>query len=324
MTGDRRRHAIGGGLILLGLLTYGLNEASLSNTVSWLLMAAGAYLITQAFFAIVFTIFALCVALYFSGQSPGPSTLMLMLVSGGMAIYALLSRFVMRVRETREQRWQHRQGRDIQAILFDFDGTLAPNLDLPDMRRQVVAVTAAQGVPESVYADHYIVEIIDVARAWLIEQGQQTQAEDYYRAAHQLIIDIELSEAQDTDPFPDVRDYLAKLKSLDIQTGVVTRNCREAVYTVFPDIDRFVTVVCARDDVAYFKPDPRHFSECLGQLSTDPGAAAIIGDGRMDMQTGKVLGMYCVGVTSGSSDANALLDAGADVVVDYCFDYRPS
>ena len=34
------------------------------------------------------------------------------------------------------------------AVLFDFDGTLAPNLDLADMRRQVVDLTIAAGVPE--------------------------------------------------------------------------------------------------------------------------------------------------------------------------------
>lgn len=324
MTDNHIRHATGGALILLGLLTYGINETAFVTTVSWLLMAAGAYLITQAFFAIVFTVFALSLALYFSGQSTAPTTLVLMLASGITAIYALVSRFATRIRETRSQRWQHRQDPAIKAILFDFDGTLAPNLDLPDMRRRVIELTEAHNVPQSVFADHYIVEIIDVAKAWLVKRGQQTKADDYYRSAHQLIIDIELAEAQNTEPFPDVRDYLATLKSLGIQTGVVTRNCREAVYTVFPDIDHFISVVCARDDVAHFKPDPRHLSDCLARLATDPTSAAMIGDGQMDMQTGKALGMYCVGVTSGSSGAGALREAGADIVVDYCFDYRPA
>jgi phosphoglycolate phosphatase-like HAD superfamily hydrolase len=37
--------------------------------------------------------------------------------------------------------------RNIEAVLFDFDGTLAPNLDLPDMRRQVVDLTVSAGIP---------------------------------------------------------------------------------------------------------------------------------------------------------------------------------
>ena len=53
------------------------------------------------------------------------------------------------------------------AVLFDFDGTLAPNLDLPDMRRQVLELTQTLDVPSSVYEDKYIVEIIDAACTWL-------------------------------------------------------------------------------------------------------------------------------------------------------------
>ena len=31
----------------------------------------------------------------------------------------------------------------VTSLIFDFDGTLAPNLDLPDMRRQLIAHTVA-------------------------------------------------------------------------------------------------------------------------------------------------------------------------------------
>ena len=47
-----------------------------------------------------------------------------------------------------------------KGILFDFDGTLVPNLDLADMRRQIAAMATAAGVPDAVHADLYIVEII--------------------------------------------------------------------------------------------------------------------------------------------------------------------
>ncbi len=38
-----------------------------------------------------------------------------------------------------------------QAILFDFDGTLVPNLDLADMRRQTADMAKAAGVPDEIY-----------------------------------------------------------------------------------------------------------------------------------------------------------------------------
>ena len=50
-----------------------------------------------------------------------------------------------------------------KGILFDFDGTLVPNLDLADMRRQIAAMANAAGVPEAVHEDLYIVEIIEAS-----------------------------------------------------------------------------------------------------------------------------------------------------------------
>ena len=211
----------------------------------------------------------------------------------------------------------------IDAILFDFDGTLAPNLDLPDMRRQVVELTQALGVPEAVFKDCYIVEIIDAAKAWLVDQGPKAVADQYYSNAHTLIVDIEMAAAQGSAPFPRVHAYLDELKARGVRTGVVTRNCRSAVYTVFPEIDAHIDVVCARDDVVHFKPDPRHLTHCLECLDASAKKCAMVGDGRMDMQVGKSLGMYCIGVLSGNTSRQALLDAGADEVHNYCFEFNP-
>ena len=85
-----------------------------------------------------------------------------------------------------------------QAILFDFDGTLAPNLDLVDMRRQIAALAAATQTPADVYADLYIVEIITATSAWMREQNQHKQADEFAAASHQRIIDIEIAAAKNT------------------------------------------------------------------------------------------------------------------------------
>ena len=73
------------------------------------------------------------------------------------------------------------------AVLFDFDGTLVPNLDLTDMRRQIAAMAKAAGVPDSVYDGLYIVEIIEASQAWLSNQDTAlaNSAEAYAAASHQ-------------------------------------------------------------------------------------------------------------------------------------------
>ncbi|MGK0260428.1 MAG: phosphoglycolate phosphatase [Candidatus Azotimanducaceae bacterium] len=214
------------------------------------------------------------------------------------------------------------------AVLFDFDGTLAPNLDLPDMRRQVLALTKNTGVPTEVYAQRYIVEVIDVASAWLKNNAAKNQnqrqenAQSYYDQAHQLILDIEMQAAARTDPFPEARDYLLYLRTNGIATAVVTRNCRAAVLQTFPDILSCVDGVFARDDVTYLKPDPRHLLQALTSLGCEPSDSIMVGDGKLDMDSGKQLNMHCVGVLTGSSTEPVLLAAGAHKVVARFSDFK--
>ncbi len=211
--------------------------------------------------------------------------------------------------------------RSIHSILFDFDGTLAPNLDLPSMRRQILQLTAAKGVPIEVYADRYIVEVIDAACGWLQHTGSTAIADHYYDQAHQLIIDIEMDAAAKTRPFPEIPDYLQSLRAAGIATAVVTRNCRAAVLQTFPDILQCVDKVFARDDVTTLKPDPKHLTTALAALGQAPENSAMVGDGRLDMHVGRSLDMYCVGVLGGSSEREDLEAAGADLVLNRCAEF---
>ena len=206
------------------------------------------------------------------------------------------------------------------AVLFDFDGTLVPNLDLTDMRRQIAAMAKAAGVPDSVYDGLYIVEIIEASHAWLSDQDTAlaSSAEAYAAASHQRINDIEMQAASNTAPFTAVRQVLNQLRDKGYRLGIVTRNCRAAVLTMFPDMDEYVDCLHARDDVVHLKPDPRHLQDNLDALGAEASLSVMVGDGALDMQAGQALGMRCVGVLTGSNDTQTLTDAGAtEVLADY-------
>ena len=208
------------------------------------------------------------------------------------------------------------------CLLFDFDGTLAPNLDLPDMRRRVVELTKQYSVPDSVYNDLYIVEVIYAATNYL-KRGANQVAVDYSVAAHQLIKDIELTEAQATDPFEGIPAILRNLRNNAYKIGVVTRNCREAVLSVFPDLLNFIDCLIARDDTKHLKPDVRHLEQAIQKMESTKQEAVIIGDGRLDMECGKRLGLACIGVLSGSDSERELGLAGADLILNSCLEMAP-
>ena len=151
------------------------------------------------------------------------------------------------------------------AILFDFDGTLAPNLDLPDMRRQVIELTRNNAVPDEVWQGCYIVEIINAAREHLNQRDTQ-RADLYFQRGHQLITDIEMSAARTTSVFAWTREVLERVRFQGIRTAIVTRNNEAAVRATFPDLDDYVDLLLARDNVTHLKPDPRHFAVALERL----------------------------------------------------------
>lgn len=204
-----------------------------------------------------------------------------------------------------------------EAVLFDFDGTLAPNLDLADMRRQVVDLTIAAGVPEEIYTGLYIIEVIEAGAAWL-EKNNTAQATHYQNSANQRILELELNAAAATQVFPGVKNMLSQLRQRGISIGIVTRNCRAAIEAVFPDREQFVDAVHARDDVVHLKPDSRHLLCNLQALNARPNRSIMVGDGALDMQAGKALNMHCIGVLTGSNDSAALRNAGANQILTDC------
>ncbi len=204
---------------------------------------------------------------------------------------------------------------DINCVVFDFDGTLAPNLDLANLRREVVKVTQAYAVPPTIYQDQMIVEVITASRGWL-KQHNPDAADTYAQVAHQRILDIELDAAANTELFTATRPLLAELRAHNRKTAIVTRNCRAAVLQVFADAASCCDSVKARDDVVHIKPDPRHVEMALVEAGSAAAGAMMVGDGKLDMQVGRALNMRCVGVLTGSNDTQALTNAGADVVLD--------
>src|SRR6266487_2978680 len=210
-----------------------------------------------------------------------------------------------------------------EAILFDYDGTLAVlNLDFVAMRRQLLAFTVAQGIAPQELHGFDILEMLDWATAWL-RQRHPEQAVRYAREAEQLIQNIEVEAARSSGLLPGVPELLAALRQEQIGVGIVTRNCDAAVRVTFPHIDTYCQAFVPRDRVTQVKPHPAHLQAALDCLGTTPERALMVGDGAMDIQAGKALGMFSIGVLSGNSPRAKLLAQGADLVLASAADLLP-
>src|SRR6266852_6054595 len=202
-----------------------------------------------------------------------------------------------------------------EAILFDYDGTLAVlNLDFATMRQHLLAFTVAQGIAPQELSGLDILEMLERATA-LLHQHHPERAARYARAAAQLLQDMEVEAARHSGLLPGVQELLAALRHEHIGVGIVTRNCDAAVRVTFPHIDAYCQAFVPRDRVTQVKPHPAHLQAALDGLGTTPARAIMVGDGALDIRAGKALGMFSVGVLSGNSTTAKLLAQGADLVL---------
>src|SRR5262245_20028531 len=103
-----------------------------------------------------------------------------------------------------------------EAILFDYDGTLAHlNLDFAAMRQQLHTFTVAQGISPQELHGLDILEMLDWATGWLRQHAPE-QADPYARAAEQLIQDMEIEAARSSGLLPGVSELLTALRQEQI------------------------------------------------------------------------------------------------------------
>lgn len=209
-------------------------------------------------------------------------------------------------------------GSRFSSILFDFDGTLAPNLDLAAIKRAVIELSVDAGVPEEECTPRLIVEIVEHGAEWLRTRGRDPK--HYRENAHARIRQMELAAAEQTSLYPGVRDILVSLRRQGLALGIVTRNCHAAIQIMFPDAEEHCASVLTRDHVQHLKPDRRHLLACLSALKCSPYSSIMVGDGLLDMSAGRALQMHCVGVLTGYNDEAQLRSAGAHEVIPHLRD----
>ena len=214
-----------------------------------------------------------------------------------------------------EARHKQDQLRDIRAVVFDFDGTLAVlNIDFSEMREQVFELMRKYGVNEEKIEERYLLEIIDEV-VQILSQKNPAAAETFYQEAHQILHEVELRAAEEGKLLPGVEAALKSLRDKGLKVGIVTRNCEEAVRKVVPDIEAFCDVFVPRDLIKRVKPHPEQLTSVLKALHVTGGETVMVGDHTIDIQAGKRVGMRTIGVLTGRVKKEEFEKAGADYVL---------
>jgi phosphoglycolate phosphatase len=199
----------------------------------------------------------------------------------------------------------------VEAILFDWDGTLVDSLGA--FHAANAAVMAAFGLPFDTvaYRRHYIPDWREMYRRLGVPADRLDEANGLWETAFG-------SNGESVVAFPGVAAALARLRDAGAVLGIVTAGDRAVVE---PQLERtglgeLLSVRVFGDDLPVHKPDPRPLREALRLAGPGhrPETSAYVGDAPTDMQMAAAVGARAVGIESVLGDPDELRAAGADEI----------
>ena len=206
----------------------------------------------------------------------------------------------------------------LDALLFDFDGTLASlTIDFDRLRRKITALAEPFLGEEPEPSELPVLEWLDELAAE-IREFDHALGQEFHCRGRLVIQATELDAAREAELFSFTRPLLASLRACGVKTGILTRNSTAAVKVVFPDVLACCDALAAREDTPRVKPDPAHALALLSRLGVSPECALLVGDHPLDIKTARAAGLLSAAVASGHSTREALAAAGPDYLAADC------
>ncbi len=208
----------------------------------------------------------------------------------------------------------------IEAVIFDLDGTLATfNLNYKALRGEVREYLTRIGVPSSVLkVNESIFEMMQKTEIYLKNNNKAEQTfKDTRKQCLAIAEKYEMEAALATSLLPGAVETLKELAKMKLKIGLCTTSSETAANYILKrfKIFDFFGIVVPRDMVKRVKPDTEQFMLALKKLGVLANATVIVGDSNVDMESAKELKAVAVGLPTGFSTKEQLIENGANYII---------
>ncbi|TWO69744.1 phosphoglycolate phosphatase [Caenimonas sedimenti] len=209
---------------------------------------------------------------------------------------------------------------DIQAALFDLDGTLVDSL--PDFVVALRAMLAEMDLPsiDAAQAAPLLGKGVDhLVRAVLTRSVGDAQADALYPVARPIYWRHYLAaNGRHGTVFPGVVNGLNALRAGGVTLAVVTNKPMAFAQPLLEAmaLDGYFVRVCGGDTFARMKPDPLPLLAACEALGCAPARALMIGDSSNDSRAARAAGCPVVLMRYGYNHGVPVEDVDCDAVLD--------
>ncbi len=202
----------------------------------------------------------------------------------------------------------------MKAYIFDLDGTLLSfTIDFDKMRNALRALYAPYGIDLTFRP---LLENIENASSMLAEKGASRERIDALKKrAMEIVDELEVECISSARVLPHVSEKLSHLRASGAKLAVVTRSGKHHLDLGIKMLGFEFDAALSREDVKNPKPHPESYYVALEKMGCkDCKDVVVVGDYIFDIQAGKAIGAYCVGVLTGSGTRELL--SCADLVIE--------
>jgi phosphoglycolate phosphatase-like HAD superfamily hydrolase len=196
----------------------------------------------------------------------------------------------------------------VEAILFDWDGTLVDSLGA--FHAANAAVMAAFDLPfdTAAYRRQYVPDWREMYRRLGIPPDRLDEANALWEEAFG-------SDGESVVAFPGLVPALTRLRETGAVLGIVTAGVRAVVepQLIRTGLADLLPIRVFGDDLPVHKPDPEPLRRALRLAGHGhrPETSAYVGDAPTDMQMAVAVGARAIGIESVLGDPDDLRAAGA-------------